>query len=254
MLTNERILNKLLEGKPISVIRCGDGEGIILNALSSVQTLQLANTAVLHRQLGYHPSVNDIEAIRLNLIDAYTNCDVVGLPNHKQKVDGHWNRVAQVLNVNVTRETPADVCDIDIAYHWLSDGSYDKLLQNRKVLNYISCRDLDEGFRNKWNIHTVNKYTIAPEKKFTSGYEGDEHYPTQFNRIPRWMEVQAQNFPGSLLLVGAGVIGKIYCNWWRDLGGVAMDVGGAMDVWFGKVTRGPERGLDKDDPNPIYKL
>jgi UDP-N-acetyl-D-mannosaminuronic acid transferase (WecB/TagA/CpsF family) len=87
-----------------------------------------------------------------------------------------------------------------------------------------------------------------------SGYEGDEHFPTQFNRIPRWMTVQLENFPGSLLLVGAGVVGKIYCNWWRDLGGVAFDVGGCMDIFAGKVTRGPDRGLDKDDPNPIHKL
>ncbi len=85
-----------------------------------------------------------------------------------------------------------------------------------------------------------------------SGYEGDRHYPTQFNRIPRWMDVQAENYPGSLLLVGAGVIGKIYCNWWRDRGGVAFDVGGCMDCWAGKLTRGPERGLDKEDLT--YKL
>ena len=37
-----------------------------------------------------------------------------------------------------------------------------------------------------------------------------------------WMDVMQQQAPGSLLLVGAGVIGKIYCNWWKDRGGVAM--------------------------------
>jgi hypothetical protein len=254
MLTNEQVLEKLLEGKPISVIRCGDGESIMLNALSSVSALQLANTAVLNRQLGYSPSLTDIEAIRLNLIEAYKNCDIVGLPNHKQKTDSHWAKVLTVLLDNVKRDPQADFCDIDIAYHWLSDGSYDKLLQNRKVLNYISCRDLDDGFRRKWNIHTVNQYLIAPEAKFVSGYEGDPHYPTQFNRIHRWMTVQGENFPGSLLLVGAGVIGKIYCNWWRDMGGVAFDFGGVADIFAGKITRGPNRGLDVDDPDTKNKL
>jgi hypothetical protein len=113
---------------------------------------------------------------------------------------------------------------------------------------------LDEGFKRKWNIGTVNKFTIAPEAKWTSGYQGDIHYPTQFNKIPRWMDVVSKDWPKSILLVGAGVIGKIYCNWWRDRGGIAMDVGGVMDIWYGKVTRGPEKVLDTDDPNTTYKL
>ena len=98
----------------------------------------------------------------------------------------------------------------------------------------------------------VNKYTIAPEAKFTSGYEGPLHYPEQFNRIHRWMTVQLENFPGSLLLVGAGVIGKIYCNWMRDRGGVAFDIGAVMDLWAGFSTRGPNRGLNVKDES--YKL
>jgi UDP-N-acetyl-D-mannosaminuronic acid transferase (WecB/TagA/CpsF family) len=64
----------------------------------------------------------------------------------------------------------------------------------------------------------------------------------------------AERHPGSLLFVGAGIFGKIYCNWWRDRGGVAMDVGGVMDIWSGKITRGPDKGLDKDDPDTRYKL
>jgi hypothetical protein len=253
MLTKEQVISKLLENKPISIIRNGDGEKLVLDSMRTVSALQLCDHAVLQRQLGYSPSLKDVEAIRANLIEAYSKCDIIGIPNHGRKVSSHWDDVLKVLDENVPGHTTT-YCDIDLAYHMLSDNSYDQLLQNRHVLNYISCRDLDEGFKRKWNIRTVNKYTIAPEKKFVSGYEGDEHFPTQFNRIPRWMTVQLENFPGSLLLVGAGVVGKIYCNWWRDLGGVAFDVGGCMDIFAGKVTRGPDRGLDKDDPNPIHKL
>lgn len=253
ILTKEQIVQKFLDGKPISIVRCGDGEGIVLNAMSSVSALQICNESVLRRQMGYWPTVPDIEAIRNNLIEAYANCDIIGLPMHKQATSGHWTKVAGIINENVPGHTET-ICDIDIAYQMLDDGSYDKLLQNRHVLNYISCRDLDEGFKRKWNVGVTNKFQIAPEAKFTSGYDGDVHYPTQFSRIPRWMEVQAANFPGSLLLVGAGVIGKIYCNWWRDLGGVAMDVGGAMDIWAGRITRGPERGLDKEDTDSKHKL
>lgn len=250
MYTGDQIL-QIIKGKaPVSIVRCGDGEGIILNAVSSVSALQLANTAVLHRQLGYYPSLNDIEAIRANLVSTYNEADIVGIPNHKQDTNSHWRKVKGLLETNCTPK--GNYCDIDIAYHWLEGGSYNKLLRNRKVLNYISCRNLDDGLKRRFNIGTINRYTIAPEAKFTSGYDGELHYPTQFNKIPRWMDVLIERHPGSLLLVGAGVIGKIYCNWWRDRGGVAMDIGGVMDLWAGRITRGPERGLDVESDK--YKL
>ncbi len=253
MLTKEEILNLLLAGNPISIIRLGDGECIILNATSSYSAFRKASDAVIKRQIGYHPTVNEVEEIRQNLIDAYTNADIIGVPAHKnlERLSSNWTQAAAILKENVPKHTSL-VCDINVGYQMLEDDSYDKLLRNRHVLNYISCRDLDNGFRNKWNIHTVNQYLVAPESKFTSGYDGDVHYPTQFNRIPRWMDVLSERHPGSLLLVGAGVIGKIYCNWWRDRGGIAFDAGGVFDAWAGRVTRGPERGLDKEDNT--YKL
>jgi hypothetical protein len=253
ILDNREVLEKLLVGRPVSIVRIGDGEALALDSQSNIQAEHLFSSAVFKRQTGYLPNVQEIQEIRLNLIRAYSDCDVIGIPMHKQKTSSHWERVVDVLNANVPGH-PELYCNIDVGYQWLEDGSYDRLLQDRKVLSYVSCRDLDDGFRRKWNIQIVNKFTIAPEAKFTSGYDGDVHYPTQFNRIPRWMEVVSERHPGSLLLVGAGVVGKIYCNWWRDRGGIAMDVGGCMDIWHGKVTRGPDKGLDKDDPNPVYKL
>ena len=253
MLSKEEIINMILAGKPVSIIRAGDGEKLVLDSMSSVSALRLCDQAVLQRQLGYSPSLKDVEAIRNNLIEAYSKCDVIGIPNHVQKTNSHWDKVVKVLNDNVPDHTD-QFCDIDLAYHMLQDDSYDRLLKNRTVLNYISCRDLDMKFMFKWHIEICNKFTISPEKKFTSGYEGLNHYPEQFNKIPRWLDVMAEKHPGTLLLVGAGVVGKIYCNWWRDRGGVAFDCGGVMDIWAGRITRGPDRGLDKINPDTTYTL
>lgn len=238
MLTKEQVLKLLLTGKPISIIRCGDGEKIVLN---SNKEPGICNDAVLKRQMGYSPSFDDMRAIRANLIDAYANCDVIGIPNHPQKTNKHWEEVVKVLIETVPVRTDT-VCDIDVHYHFLNAGYFDTLINGREKLNYISCRDLDMKFMFKWHLKTVNKFTISPEAKFTSGYVGPVHYPDQFNKVQRWMDVvKAEN---QLLLVGAGVIGKIYCNWWRDRGGIAFDIGSIFDEWAGKVTRGPQRGLD----------
>lgn len=251
ILTPSDILTELQGNKPLSLTRIGDGEGIILNALSSVSALQLANQAVLYRQMGYYPSVNDIEVIRANLIDAYAHADIIGLPMHTQETNKHWTGVKQILDENIMGHT-TKYCSVDIGYDFLNAGYFDELLKVRERINYVSCRYLDEGLHKRYNIKTVNRYGIAPESKFTSGYDGDVHYPTQFNKIHRWMDVVIQ--PLDILLVGAGVIGKIYCNYWRDRGGIAFDIGSVMDEWAGFVTRGPERGLDKVNEDLKYKL
>ncbi len=251
MIDNHSLIEWINNSDRLSIVRCGDGEKIVLDSMSNMTALRLCDSAVMQRQLGYSPPLKHIEEIRMNLISAYAEADIIGVPNHKHATSKHWNDVVNVLDENVPIRTEAK-CDIDFAYQMLDDGSYDKFLSKRDVLNYISCRDLDEGFKNRFGIKRVNKYTIAPEKKFVSGYTGEPHYPNQFNKAARWLDVMQKDFPGSLLLVGAGVIGKIYCNWWRDRGGVAVDIGGVMDCFAGFVTRGPEKGLDKVDLT--YKL
>ncbi len=123
----------------------------------------------------------------------------------------------------------------------LYDGSLLNWLRDKPVVNYISCRDIDAGLRSL-GIGQANSLIIAPEAKFTTGYDGPRHYPDQFNKVEWWMN----NAPidGTPCLVGAGVIGKIYCNWFRDRGGVALDCGAVMDLLAGFRTRGPGRGVD----------
>jgi len=251
MLTASEVLSELQLNNPISIIRIGDGESIVLNSMAGIQELDLANKAVLHRQMGYYPSFNDIKAIRDNLISAYEGCDIIGIPAHKQKTNSHWGNVYKILQANVPNHTD-NLCSIDIHYDFLNAGYFDTLIDNREKLNYISCRNLDLKFMFRWHLQCVNSFIIAPEAKFTSGYTGPVHYPDQFNRVQRWMDVVKPE--GQLLLVGAGVIGKIYCNWWRDRGGIAFDIGSIFDEWAGFITRGKDRGLDKVDNDSIYKL
>jgi len=242
-LTPQNILAALQGNTPLSLVRIGDGEGIILNALTSYHALDLANTAVLNRQLGFSPSLDDIKQIRQNLITAYEGADIIGVPMHKQATSTHWTGVVDIMksNCNITTDK---FTSTDIGYDMLNAGLFDTLLQDRDQLAYISCRQLEERVAKKWNIARVSGYHISPEVKFTSGYKGEPHWPVQFNKAARWMDVVCR--PGMLLLVGAGVVGKIYCQWWKERGGIAFDVGSVLDEWAGKVTRGPERGLDKE--------
>ena len=43
---------------------------------------------------------------------------------------------------------------------------------------------------------------------------------------------------GAVFLVAGGLLGKIYCDRIRELGGIALDIGALADAWMGHNTRG----------------
>lgn len=248
----EKIKHHLKYNIPLSIIRYGDGEAMTLNGLKDYKSYN----SILKRQLGYSPSIDHAEEIRENLIEAYINCDVLGIPLTNKTPEGkedYWSKSVDILkdNVGINTFDKKELTTIDCHSHFLDRNYYKELMTDLKIVNYISCRNLDEEIKKTFNVKQVNSFIIAPEKKFTSGYVGNNHYPEQFIHIKKWME-RAVPCEGNLCLVGAGFVGKIYNNWFRDLGGISMDIGSVMDSWAGKATRGKDRGLDKEDL--VYKL
>ena len=70
-------------------------------------------------------------------------------------------------------------------------------------------------------------------------YPGSEtmpHWPDGFSTIMERLDVDI--VPGDLVLVGAGVLGKLYCEQARLRNGVALDLGSVFDGWQGLLTRG----------------
>lgn len=240
------VLDHLRKKKPLSVCRFGDGEAMVLNGFKDMTALKY----VMKRQFGEVPSIYHIEQIRNNLIEAYRGADIIGVPTHNRFMDDHksfWYRASGILDeaVGIDVLQTKLFTSIDFHSHWLDNNSFEKLLTGLDTICYISCRNLDEQLKARFGIKNVWSFQIAPEMKFTSGYEGEKHFPDQFNKIHRW--VTKVPVEGNLCLVGAGVAGKIYNNWFRDLGGISVDVGSVFDSFAGKATRGKNRGLDADD-------
>lgn len=236
----------IAEKKPTSIVRYGDGEAIVLSGWSDIEKLK----RVLRRQLGYVPPVEEIEAIQANLIEAYKGADIIGVPADNRFMDDpttYWHRAYSILEKNIGEDVLAQkvLTDIDFHSHWLETGAFDQLLTGRDNVCYISCRQLDSQLKKRFDINKVWSFIISPEMMFTSGYKGPKHFPDQYNQIRRWVtKVPVEN---NICLVGAGYVGKIYCNWFRDLGGIAIDIGSVFDSWSGRKTRGPGRGVDAVD-------
>lgn len=249
MLAPYDILNLLKTKRPVSIIRAGDGEGLTLRSNIDLPTYKDCVKRVMIRQMGYEPIMTDVEQIRWNLVKSYQGADIVGLPAHKniQNLSDDWKTVEQLVKPLCTTNK---FTSTDIAYDMLYNGMLTEWLTGQKRIVYISCRDIDQQLKERFGIQHVHSCIIPPEAKFTSGYEGKKHYPDMFKEMEWWLN--AAPCAGVPCLVGAGVIGKIYCNWMRDRGGMAFDIGAVFDLWAGFSTRGPKRGLDVKDET--YKL
>lgn len=249
ILSTEDIFNALTIGRPISIIRAGDGEKIVLESNKDLPALHLCLKSVMERQLGYEPTVTEVNEVRNNLIRAYAGANIVGVPMQMNlgELNKHWIGVENVVKPLCTTNK---FTSTDIGYNLLYDGLLDKWLKGKNTIVYISCRDIDDQLRKRYGTITINSFIIPPEHKFTSGYIGRKHYPEIFNEVEWWLN--SAKCKGNPCLVGAGVIGKIYTNWMRDRGGVAIDLGAVFDLWGGYSTRGPKRGLDVKDET--YKL
>ena len=236
------IKSHLEEKTPLSIIRYGDGEMMMLDDNTE-------NTHfILKKVLGYVPSDEEIAVMRANLITSYKECDFIGIPTerHLERAD-QWRHTLSVFNREIGEDVlnSKKITSIDLFYDLLGTGFFNGLFANQDRINYISCRNLDDVLRIKYNVKEVNSFIISPEPTYTSGYTGEKHFPEQFNKISEW--IKNIDSEGALCLVGAGIPGKIYNNWFRDKGGVSLDIGSVFDCWAGKKTRGSGRGMDVED-------
>jgi len=234
----ELVKDSLKERKSLSVIAGGDGEMAIIERFEDIDMVKM----IFKRQFGFIPAIDVAEQIADNLLDAYRNADIVALKlNPREGLNKYWYECEKRLNSHGVELK--NTIDLDYRYQWLHEGKYLELLNGLENLCYISCRNLDEQFK-AVGVKNVHSYIIAPEAKFTNGYEGMNHYPDQYKDIERWMKGMPVSI--SLCLTGTGII-KDYCNWFRDLGGVALDIGSVFDQWAGRKTRGEGRGLNVED-------
>lgn len=233
-MNTEEVIKIFKSGATVSLIRCGDGEKVILDGFKNSDFIP-----TFKGQLGYLPASKTVEEIQSILIEAIAGCDILGVPiNHEGQGDD-WKFVEATIDSIIPTATKKR-CSINVHLDILETEGYEELLTGRPIA-LIGCRDITEKVKAKFKTDKVEWFPIAPEMKFTS-YNGDKHYPDQFSRVKDWMGGINKE---SILLVGGGFTGKIYCNWWRDLGGQALDIGSVMDEWAGYATRGPERGRNK---------
>lgn len=223
-------------GKGFSVVRLGDGEGAFLDdRLPHVGGALGADGFADWRELDddtYRTLVGRFGASLLN-------ADVVGVPDIMQCLErpgGFCQTVTACaeLGVDATRIVPGG-CDVNWALE--VTGLAEALVS--RCTGVIGPID-PASFRRDGFADTVEWIPIPGELLYYGGAESATTHWSVFD------SVMAHDFhPGQLWLVGAGILGKLYCSAIRSAGAVAVDLGSVLDAWAG---RQDTRGLVRLEP------
>lgn len=102
--------------------------------------------------------------------------------------------------------------------------------------------DLAARLQRHLDIGAVASYDLPGESRLARPSEARNrgtHFPAIYEQLMGTLSVP---HPGAVFLVAGGLLGKIYCDRIRELGGIALDIGALADAWSGYNTRG--RALD----------
>ena len=243
------VLQRQLAAKTsFSLVRLGDGEGRLLGYP------EIVSKEELDFSLRIWFGETDFTSVELGdlsgqLRQATLQADVLGLPRPSQLAVPEWRAILGPLErYDLLRNAPLLV---DTAIHrYLQLGLfYRDLLADLPFCGLITCRDLAAPLARTFHIDQVEQYLIPGEVKYPGPMRG-QHFPARFQQLRETLTVP---FPGAMFLVGAGALGKIYCHWIKERGGIALDIGSMCDAWadVGRLRKSCHRLEIYDETPPL---
>ncbi|WP_374444098.1 glycosyltransferase [Stella sp.] len=256
----DRIAAAIADRTPLSVLRLGDGEGNFLPYAADLAAHQGQDQRSIQR-LWWSDRMLDRDAtahLMGLLADAVRAADIVGIPDQYRLANslgramrpGQTSRGLMAVVEQFAGLAPAPPagavagpgatitsCHLHSALAWW--GLWDVVLGRAGTGAVVTGRsDLGPALERRFGFHVARTHRVPAERKYVrdgAGRAEGDHYPDGLERVCR--ELAAEVRPGQVVLVAAGILGKVYCAHVRAAGGIALDVGSAADHWCGHVTR-----------------
>lgn len=227
------------EGRGFGLIRLGDGEGWFLQGRSTDLEGATRNGDVVEPELeqrGGHLPSKALEELQERLREALRRADVVGIPDlwqclvgpeHAVMVatnlenagtaiwPGGWHLHLQLLRHGAFSRPPFDRIDAVIA------AALPPSLQGRDA-TFVPLPGEDPYWKG-----TARPYA---------------HYPVVYSQVLDWIDAHVG--PGQLVLVGGGLLGKLYVDAIRSRGGIGIDIGSLIDLCCGHTGHRGEHRLN----------
>ena len=223
----DRAISCLELGVGFSLVRLGDGEGRLLAWPGGI------HRAILNRHLRFWFGRADfsdlaIMAMQAVLVTAIDMADILGV--YQGRIRNQWWQVPWMY-VRRTGRDEESVCSVDVHQALWMAGHLHRVADACDSIVLVTCRDVGEALSSKFDRDV--QWIEVPEEGHTAGQAMD-HW-RQFNSIEA--EVREAAGRGSLVLVGAGVLGKAYTCAAASAGSVALDIGSVFDGWAGVPSR-----------------
>ena len=227
---------------PAAVVRFGDGEVELLEACpDDAESMQVANSQ-LNRHTGRKFSSRAVLEIKSGVDRALDEADVLGIlaPGpHSESTRVWMDRLLAFHAERLARgRATAALAFSHLNYEVLRE--LPELLAGRRV-SAVTCRDLKPVLEGRWGLDDVRIYRVPSQysvRAVDGGYEAQLHeipmWPDAYERVRSELAVRER---GEVFLVGAGLFAKDLCIRIREQGGIALDMGSALDHIAGKLTR-----------------
>ena len=246
-----RLLNligaKLANKEPLSLIRIGDGSAY---AFPPNRDLPFDLNAGMERVWwGEGAKIETREDIVARVRTAVSSADVLGIPSVYRLIrdraifggpfgdaPAHIALAAVLGALGSTIPLAEKIFTEERCNYVAFDKSaLETIAQEATKVVFVSCWSAQQmGFHTRCATESI---TISPDQKTAMSITQSEDKPLWLSYpdvIGRVREVSA---PGHLVLVGAGILGKVFVHEARQAGAVALDIGSMPDYFAGYKTR-----------------
>lgn len=253
------IYQALSSGKPLSIVRVGDGEINLLSFGSYPNTPRLNQSAVV-KIIAMQKDRFKIDAfwsllLRDLMFNALLQADIIGViglwrakestPEQVEQrflkdprgISGHWRAVDYMLKLAKQGTFKDKTLAPAHLYFSILENLHDILSFTDKVFIISDRVKLIEKLK--------KKYPSVSFEYLSVGNSSDIPLPDRPEFLFSFYSALPQDMSGSLSLIGAGPWAEIYCAWIKQRGGVAVDIGSGFDLLDGLSTRPIHKILDK---------
>ena len=244
------IKTKLTQREAWSLIRIGDGESYAWQEKLTRKQYEMRERMWWDKSI--EPALR--QKISGEMKNAIISADVLGIPSifrfirdttenlqsyaEHQSISGlikalEGIRESEFSNHSFTEDRIHQICfDVETVKDII--GHADSLI----VISSIKGGVLDKifgGIKIKSKTHYLNIPSHSKTMNNKLYVSSNNSLPYVYNEVNA--ELEALVRPGTLVLIAAGSIGKIFCETSRVNGGVALDIGAMADYWVGVKTR-----------------
>ena len=260
------VSERLSTTNPFSLIRLGDGEGLLLSVSDKSPQMDIDYLATHLGSNGV--TLQNLLHLKNRLIQAIKSADVIGVRNDivdvtfepknfslppndflgifrksfrlrevEKKLGYHGSRriasLHKELGVLDLKEN-IQFCSAWFHYDYHTSGEIFRVIRSHKRIGVISCRPQLPTLLEEMFGVSVEFYEIPDMHR---NLPDDAIIPDYLEQLESVLRLQLVEFPGMLYLVGGGLYGKLYCQLIKSQGGVALDLGSLFDAWLGIPSR-----------------